>query len=123
MLMRVTLRMVCILWWGNKKIKMKNIGTATAPKGHYATLYVNGVEIEKKLVSTGLEPGETYESSFRTKVELTGKVDNVKVCADNYNDVDELDEANNCLKGRWQPVAEKPTTDKPPKEKGAGLGD
>jgi hypothetical protein len=117
---------------------VKNIGTATAPEGHYATLYVDGVEKDKKLVPTDLEPGETYESSFKTKVGLTGKVENVKVCADSYDDVDELDEANNCLKGRWQPVAEKPTTDKPPtdkpptdklptdkppKEKGAGLGD
>jgi hypothetical protein len=50
------------------------------------------------------------------------------VCADSYNDVDELDEDNNCLKGRWQPVAEKPNMDKPPtgkppKEKEAGLSD
>ncbi len=112
---------------------MKNIGTATAPEGHYATLYVDGVEIDEKLVPTDLEPGETYKESFKTKVELTGKVENIKVCADSYNDVDELDEDNNCLKGRWQPVAEKPTTDKPPtgkpptdkppKEKEAGLGD
>ena len=106
---------------------VKNIGTATAPEGHYATLYVDGVEKDKKLVSIDLEPGETYKDSFKTKVGLTGKVENIMVCADSYDDVDELDEANNCLKGRWQPV-EKPTTDKPPadrppKEKGAGPGD
>jgi hypothetical protein len=112
---------------------VKNIGTATAPEGHYATLYVDGVEKDKKLVLTDLEPGETYKGSFKTKVGLTGKVENIKVCADSYNDVDELDEDNNCLKGRWQHVVEKPTTDKPPtdkpptdkppKDKGAGLGD
>jgi hypothetical protein len=43
---------------------VKNIGTATAPKGHYATLYVDDVEKDQKLVPKDLEPGETYESSF-----------------------------------------------------------
>jgi len=75
------------------------------------------VEIDEKLVPTDLEPGETYKESFKTKVELTGKVENIKVCADSYNDVDELDEGNNCLKNRWQPVAEKPPTDKLPTDK------
>jgi hypothetical protein len=55
------------------------------------------VEKDQKLVSTDLEPGETYKSSFRTEVEPTGEFDVMMVCADNYNVVDELEEDNDWI--------------------------
>jgi subtilase family serine protease len=80
---------------------VENVGTATAPRGHYATLYVDGEEMEHKLVPRDLEPGESYKGRFRAKVKLTGDSDTIKVCADNDNDVDEADETNNCLENVW----------------------
>jgi len=81
---------------------VKNIGCVPAPGGHYATLLVNGKAEEEKRVRRDLGPGEEYESSFRTYVSCTG--DDIRVCADNFNVIDELDETNNCL----PPIVEKP---------------
>jgi PKD repeat protein len=39
---------------------VKNIGSATAPRGHYATLYVDGMEKENLLVRMDLNPGRSY---------------------------------------------------------------
>ena len=80
---------------------VKNIGSATAPRGHYATLYVDGEEMEHKLVRMDLKPGKSYRGTFRTRVELTGDSDTIKVCADNDNAVEESDEDNNCLENEW----------------------
>lgn len=44
---------------------VKNIGTATAPKGHYATLIVD----EGEAMSRALKPGKTYKSYFKEPVE------------------------------------------------------
>ena len=78
---------------------VKNTGTAKAPKGHYATLYVvdgeeKEIEIDHKIVPRALKPGRSYSSSFKTKVTCT---ETIKVCADDYDAIDELDETNNCL--------------------------
>jgi hypothetical protein len=81
---------------------VKNIGCAPAPKNHYATLLVNDVPIDHKRVRKDLGPDEQYESSFRTKISCTDDV--IRVCADNFNDVHESDEMNNCL----PPIVEKP---------------
>ena len=80
---------------------VKNIGTATAPRGHHATLSVDGEEIEHKLIRRALRPGKTYKSSFKTRVECTGDFDTVKVCADDFDFVDESDETNNCRENEW----------------------
>ena len=74
-----------------------NTGTATAPAGHHTTLYVDGVPIEHKHVPVVLEPCETYEDTFDTVIECTDESDTIKVCADNDEVVDELNEDNNCL--------------------------
>ena len=80
---------------------VENVGTVTAPGGHYATLYVDGMEKENLLVRMDLKPGRSYSGIFRTRVKLTGDSDTIKVCADNGNDVDEADETNNCLENVW----------------------
>ena len=73
---------------------VENIGTATAPGGHYATLLVYDQAVEEKRVRRDIRPGKQYKSSFRTTVSCT---DVIKVCADNFKVVDESDETNNCL--------------------------
>jgi hypothetical protein len=81
---------------------VKNIGAATAPKGHYATLSVDGEEIEHKLIRRDLKPGKTYKSSFRTRVVCTTPpFDTIKVCADDFDFVDESNELNNCRENEW----------------------
>jgi uncharacterized repeat protein (TIGR01451 family) len=78
-----------------------NNGTATAPAGHNTTLYVDGVPIEHKHLPVALEPCETYTDTFDTVIECTGDSDTIKVCADNYDVVEELNETNNCLENVW----------------------
>jgi hypothetical protein len=96
-------------WVNNKKriysvsYVIFNNGTATAPSGHYTTLYVDGEEVEHKHVPADLAPGDSYTDTFDTVVECTENFDTIKVCADNYNVIDELNETNNCLENVWPP--------------------
>ncbi|MGB3457704.1 MAG: DUF3344 domain-containing protein [Halobacteriota archaeon] len=85
-----------------------NNGTAIAPASHNTTLYVDGVPIEHKHVPVALAPCETYTDTFDTVIECTGDSDTIKVCADNYNVTDELDETNNCLENEWICKEKKP---------------
>jgi subtilase family serine protease len=48
-----------------------------------------------------------YKDTFTTAIELTGDSDTIKVCADNFNVVGELDEKNNCLENVWPYIPEK----------------
>ena len=79
-----------------------NQGDATAPAGHSSTLYIDGVAVEHKVVPVDLEYCETYTDTFRTVVECTPPEDKVTVCADNYDDIDESNERNNCLTNIWE---------------------
>lgn len=81
------------------KFEIKNLGTAPTPRRvrHYVNLSVDGVEIEKKAIRTTLEPGEIYKSHFRARITCSGDFDTIRVCADKYNVIDELNEENNCL--------------------------
>jgi uncharacterized membrane protein len=78
-----------------------NQGTATAPGGHSTTLYVDGAEVEHKVVPQDLEPGQTFTTAFRTVVECTEEADIVVVEADNYDQVDEENEDNNQMENKW----------------------
>jgi hypothetical protein len=80
---------------------VENIGSATAPRGHYATLYVDGMEKENLLVRMDLKPGKSYRGIFRTKIRVSDDSDAIKVCADYFNVVEESDEDNNCLENKW----------------------
>jgi hypothetical protein len=85
----------------NDTYVIHNNGTAIAPASHHTTLYVDGVPIEHKHVPVDLEPCETYTDTFDTTIECTGDSDTIRVCADNYEVIDELDEMNNCLVNEW----------------------
>jgi hypothetical protein len=76
---------------------LKNSGGEIAKGGHSTTLYVDGKEIAHDLVSIDLSPGETYESWFMEYEWPECHNISVKICADNYNQVKEINEGNNCL--------------------------
>ena len=81
-----------------------NRGNVVAPAGHEATLYVDGTEIEHKMVLVDLAPGETYGDYFDTIITLSEGSDKIKVCADNGEVIDELNEINNCLTNMYPEV-------------------
>jgi len=76
---------------------LKNAGSEVAKGGHSTTLYVDGKEVAHDLVDVDLSPAKTFESWFKDYKVLGKASIKVKVCADNYNQVKELDERNNCL--------------------------
>ena len=96
----------CEEWVGensyNVSYVIHNKGTAIALAGHNTTLYVDGTVVEHKPVPVALVPGETYNDTFDAVISCTDGSDIIKVCADKDNDVDELDEDNNCLENEWQ---------------------
>ena len=76
---------------------LKNVGKEAARRGHSTTLYVNQREAAHDPVNIDLPSGGVYESWFRD-YKISGDTSiRVKVCADNYNQVKESDEGNNCM--------------------------
>ena len=96
----------CEEWVGensyNVSYVIHNKGTAIALAGHNTTLYVDGTVVEHKPVLVDLVPNETYNDTFDAVISCTDGSDTIKVCADNFSVVDELDEDNNCLENEWQ---------------------
>ena len=79
-----------------------NIGDGTAPSCHNTTLYIDGVEVAHDHVPVDLAPGESYTGCFNGyEWTYTPPRDNITVCADNNENLDELDENNNCLTNIW----------------------
>jgi uncharacterized repeat protein (TIGR01451 family) len=76
--------------------QVANAGGEVVPAGHSTTLYVDGIPVEHKVVPVDLVPLDTYTDCFRTVVECTPDEDVVVVCADDYDQVNELRELNNC---------------------------
>jgi len=88
-----------------------NQGEGTAQAGHDASLYIDGVEQGEHVeVPVELTPGESWEGSFSTPVVISGNQDTVKVCADDYNEVEESNEGNNC---KTNTITSEPPPDKP----------
>jgi hypothetical protein len=58
--------------------------------------YVDGVEMENQ-TCPALASGASHSSAFNPEECPCGAILNVTVCADNYDDVDESDETNNCV--------------------------
>jgi len=85
---------------------IKNVGEAVASSGHTTTLYVDGKEIAHDLVGVDLQPGATHESWFEEYKWLECKTIEVRVCADNHNQVKESDEQNNCKEQACQCIAD-----------------
>ena len=91
--------------------EIKNIGNANAPAGSETTLFADDVSVKEDHVSTPLAPGESVEGYFENYdwiMHCTPPHDKIKVCADNNNVIDELDESNNCSVETW-PCNRKPT--------------
>jgi DNA-binding beta-propeller fold protein YncE len=79
-----------------------NIGNEVAHVCHHTTLYVDGTAVAHDHVPVELAPGESYTGCFNGYVwTYTPPSDNITVCADNNETVDELDETNNCLTNIW----------------------
>jgi archaellum component FlaG (FlaF/FlaG flagellin family) len=76
---------------------VKNLGYVTALANHEAALTVDGVPLETKIVPVELGPGGEYEGAFDTIITLSEDIDEVTVCADVDDIVEELSEENNCL--------------------------
>jgi hypothetical protein len=102
----LTIEAKCEEWVGensyNVTYVIHNKGTAIAPAGHNTTLYVDGTEVEHKPVPVALAPDETYRDTFDAVIPCTDGSDIIKVCADNFGVVDELNETNNCRENEWQ---------------------
>ena len=98
----ITDKWVC--WPDNCTIcyNVTNIGTIIAT-GHNTTLYVDGTRaIINDTVPVDLALGESYIGCFDGYTwTYTSPEDNITVCADSNNDVDENDETNNCLTNIW----------------------
>jgi archaellum component FlaG (FlaF/FlaG flagellin family) len=75
---------------------VKNQGNVAVPAGHETALTVDYVQIETETVPVELGPGEEYEGAFDTIVALSEDFDEVTVCADIYDVIEELSEGNNC---------------------------
>ncbi len=75
---------------------VKNVGYGTAPANHETALTVESIQIETKTVPVELGPGGQYEGAFDTIITLSEGIDEVTVCADIDNVIEELSEENNC---------------------------
>ncbi|UCD22536.1 MAG: hypothetical protein JSW22_02570, partial [Chloroflexota bacterium] len=75
---------------------VKNRGNLAAAANHMTALTVDGGQLETRLIPVALGPQEEYEDSFDTVVTLSQGTDEVTVCADIDDVVDELSEGNNC---------------------------
>lgn len=76
---------------------LKNIGGEVAKGNHSTTLYVDGKEVAHDPVGVDLKPGDVFKSWFKNYEWPECRNITVKVCADNFNQVKESDEGNNCL--------------------------
>jgi hypothetical protein len=98
----ITDKWVC--WPDNCTIcyNVTNIGNETASAGHNTTLFVDDVAIAHDPMPVSLAPTESYTGCFNYIWKYTPPSDNITVCADNNNTVDESNETNNCLTETWK---------------------
>jgi hypothetical protein len=75
---------------------VENVGYGVALAGHWTTLRVNHVEVCDDEVEIALDSGESYEGWFDCYEWPEYQTIEVMVCADNYHDVVESNEDNNC---------------------------
>jgi hypothetical protein len=93
-----------ICWPDNCTIcyNVTNTGNGTASAGHNTMLYVDGLEVEHDPVPVALASGDGYIGCFNYVWTYTPPNDNITVCADFNNTVDESNETNNCLNETWK---------------------
>jgi len=79
------------------------INHGTALGGHNTTLFVDSIEVAYDRVDVILEPNESYTGCFTEyNWAYTPTNDNITVCADSNNTVDESNETNNFLIETWK---------------------
>ena len=76
---------------------LKNAGVVIAPAGHDTALYINGDQVSSEMVVTDLDPGDSIDLDFGYRWVCKPPADNVMVCADTGNTVQESNDNNNCL--------------------------
>jgi parallel beta-helix repeat protein len=81
-------------------ITVKNIGSIDAASGHDIRVNIDGTDVLEIPVPVVLHPGDTF-SANTTGITLVGDTDNITVCADLYDEIDELNEGNNCFSNKW----------------------
>ncbi|KAF5416419.1 MAG: hypothetical protein C5S38_02855 [Candidatus Methanophagaceae archaeon] len=94
-----------VCWSDNCRIcyNLTNIGTGTALAGHNTSLFVESVEKAYDCVDTALDPNESYIGCFDGyNWSYTQPEDNLTVCADCNETIDERNETNNCLNETWK---------------------
>ena len=82
--------------------QVRNIGNATAPKGHYTALSIDGEPVVNDLVDVELGPKERLKQCFNYGWQCSPPDDTITVCADHKDVVDEADETNNCRNETWK---------------------
>jgi PKD repeat protein len=100
--LEITAKWLC--WPDNCTIcyNIMNIGNGTAHACHNTALYVDGVVVAHDHVPVDLAPAESYTGCFNGyEWGYTPPSDEIRVCADNSETLDELDEDNNCLTNIW----------------------
>lgn len=75
--------------------EFKNIGAVSAPSS-YTALYIDGVLKQTSLTPTR-NPGSKSTQRFTYNWSCTNPSDEVKICADSKNTIQENSETNNCL--------------------------
>ena len=101
----LTINDIWVNWLDNCTIcyNVTNIGNGTAPAGHNTSLFVEGEEVAHDLVDENLAPNASYIGCFVDyNWTYTPPEDNITVCADNNNTVEESNETNNCLTNTWK---------------------
>lgn len=82
--------------------QIRNIGNATAQKGHYTALSINGEPRVNDLVDVELGPKERLNRCFNYQWECTSLKDTLEICADREDFIAESNEKNNCRVETWK---------------------
>jgi len=82
-------------------VTVGNFGNGTAAAGHRVGLSVDGRLVDTEEVGVDLGPGGSCHVLFDSVIEISPECDEITVCADVYEVVDESDEDNNCVTNVW----------------------
>ena len=95
---------VWVCWPENCKIcyKIMNTGDDVAPAGHRTVLLIDFAEAAYDVVNVSLLPGENHTGCFDGQWTYTPPKDDIMVCADDTEIVDEHDENNNHISTVWK---------------------
>jgi hypothetical protein len=97
---------ICGIWVNGAEncticYNVTNVGKGTAPRGHNTSLFVDGEEVAHDPVPVSLAHNESYIGCFNYNWTYTPPNENITVCADYNNTIDESNEFNNCQTTTW----------------------